>query len=179
MNLWLTRLAAAIVVIAGPALLLYAAADIYSRYPLGREGWPFPLSFQLAAAYGYALAIGLVSAQYGIPRTLVAAIGCIIVPILTAIVTMPLMFGLTDARPPASAWVAWMALFALPTALWQVLVLREPAPAFDVACVAYRSAFRRTCDAGRSPSGGVAFRHGIVARSTPCLRRQDNDRRAR
>ena len=117
MRLWFTRLAAAIVVIAGPTLLLYVAADIYSRYPLGREGWPFPLNFQLAAACGYALAIGLVSAQYGALRTLVAVIGCIVVPIFTAIVTIPLMFGLTAGGPPTWAWAAWMALFAVPTAM--------------------------------------------------------------
>jgi hypothetical protein len=47
------------------------------------------------------------------------------VPIFTAIVTIPLMFGLTAGGPPTWAWAAWMALFAVPTALWQVLVLRD------------------------------------------------------
>lgn len=123
MPLWFTRLAAAFTVIVGPALLIYAAADIGPGSGwIGRNGWPWPSGFQAAAAFGYTLAIGLLGAQYGVLRTLTAAIGCIVLPFATGVLGSVLLFGVT---PSSWASAAWVSLFALPTALFQVLVLRN------------------------------------------------------
>jgi hypothetical protein len=125
MRLWFTRLAAAIVVVAGPALLIYATADDRPSglwtWLLGGNGVPWPTNFQAAAAFGYALAIGVVNAQYGLLRTLAAAIGCFVLPILGFPLFLFFNYGTTPWWWPASV----MAVLALPTALFQIWVLRD------------------------------------------------------
>jgi hypothetical protein len=171
MNLGFTRIVAAIAVIAGPALLIYAGSDLgpWSRWP-EQLMWSVPFGLYATAAFGHSLAIGLLGGRYGVLRTFVAAAGCLIVAVVSIV---PVLVVLHD--PGCHLWMATgiMALYAIPTTLFQVFALpdRTVSRWLQAAAhiVAAGASFPLAAYAVGSPCGVVGLRQPHVFAAWPAL----------
>jgi hypothetical protein len=124
-SIWASRLAAAVLVLAGPVLFVYGRSDI-GPWSSIRENllWSVPWAFFASAAAGYAVVKGLLGKTPALPRTLLAIL-CVFValPILFGIF-LPLLFGLGVA---CNVWAAAviLPLMTAPAAALQVFILRS------------------------------------------------------
>jgi hypothetical protein len=121
-GLWTSRAVAVVIVIAGPALLLYARSDLgpWSPWP-ERTIFSVPYGFFACAVSSYALALGSVAPEIRALRVVVAALGCLLVTLGSAVAASPLFFGMSDA--PFWMLLTMVGISALPAAIIQPVVM--------------------------------------------------------
>ncbi len=119
--IWASRIIAAFTVIVGPALLLFGRSDLGPWTSRPEEILlSIPFGFQAFAAFGYVVATGVTRADTSIPRTIIAALGCLIIPFVTLEMSLGLLFAVGEFGSDVVAYMAFGVL-ALPTAAFQVL----------------------------------------------------------
>lgn len=126
--IWVSRVLAAATVLIGPALLVYARSDLgpwSSQAKLLVLSVPF--AFHAVAAFGYVVATGVTRADASGVRTVIAAIGCLLIPFATLALAAPLLLFRSAQGIDLALGVVYGVL-ALPTAAFQVLVMGRTRP---------------------------------------------------
>jgi hypothetical protein len=124
--IWVSRALAAVTVVIGPAALVYARSDLGSWTPWSKGILlSVPFAFHAFAAFGYVVATGVTRADRSALRAAIAAIGCLVIPFATLALFLPLLFALGESDAGALAEGFAVAVLALPTAAFQVLVTRR------------------------------------------------------
>ena len=132
--------------------------------------WSVPFGFYATAACGYMLVIGLLGGHYGIARTLLSAVGCLIV---AAVSILPTIMTLHDFGCHLWKMTPFMALFAVPTAVFQVFALPDRGTSRLLQVVAHISvagaSFMVAAYAVGSPCGVIGLRQPHVFSAWPAL----------
>ena len=124
--MFFSRLAAAGIVFAGPALLIYARSDLGPWSHASEKVFlSVPIGLFACAALGYAIVAGLIGDDLKPRQITVAALGSLVIPYLTLVAAVPILFGLGEACVPKAAAVV-LLLLAIPTAVFQAAVLPRP-----------------------------------------------------
>lgn len=123
-SIWTSRVAAAALVLAGPALLVYGRSDLGPWSSLADNLlWSVPWAFFALAAAGYAAAKGLLGEAPSLPRTLIAILSALVVAPGLPAIFWPILFGLGEA---CNVWgtTVFLTLMTAPAAALQTVILR-------------------------------------------------------
>jgi hypothetical protein len=122
--LWVSRVLAAVIVLIGPVLLVYARSDLGLWSSWAESIFLFvPFAFHAFAAFGYVLAAGVTRADASAVRTAIAAVGCLIIPFAMFVLSLPMLAVGTQLAIGVT-----FVILALPTAAFQVLVMGRRRP---------------------------------------------------
>src|SRR5262249_42645348 len=126
--IWVSRALAAAIVLIGPALLAFARSDLgpWSSRP-EQIFLAAPFALQAFGAFGYVVAAVVTRADVSATRTVIAAMGCLLIPYATMALASPLLAFLS-VQGTKLALAAALAVLALPTAVFQVLTMGRKRP---------------------------------------------------